>query len=631
VKIRHILALLVVLGGFLPTLAAPQPVAAADFVLIYASEDTRIEEVYPTTNYGSSHILSIGSDPETYSTRSLLEFPVNWGTTIPSDAVITSAFLLVRYSGHGSPDPENRVVRAQRMLRPTWSENQATWQLYRSGYYWQTYGCGDNGDDYTTSGQAEDTIPASYGYMEWDITTQVEWAQDNDENVLVRLVMKTESSTYYATFNSRETGGTGQDPRIIIWYIQPPTVTTGSASSVLNTTATLGGTITDIGYENCDTRGFKYGLTQTDTWDVHEDGSYGTGAYSLGITSLTPGTQYWFRAYATNDAGTSYGSWVSFTTKDYPTITTVASSNVAGTSARLNSALEDDGGDPCTIKFGWGLTGQSTVDDYDNTQVLAGTYESGSYPYLDVTSLVAGQTYYFRVQGTNEIGTTQGSQLTFDTPITLSPPTNFVGYPTATTISLSWSKGTGATNTLVRYGSTTYPTTTTSGTQAYFGPGSTYTLESLTGGKTYYFSAWGESGGNYSASYSTFLMTTSAGAADDDDELEVPTQPSRWFSAPDYTSMDGLIVFYDAFNALLDTGQVPRETGWFLGALGLSVLAGLIAYLSLGRKLFIGLTTLTVCLAVGYFARLIPWWVPLMTLILTIVYHQTHKEVGKAI
>ncbi len=378
-------------------------------------------------------------------------------------------------------------------------------------------------------------------------------------------------------------------------------------------------------------RGFQYGLTQTPTWTESEGGLFGTGVYSLPIDELSSATEYWYRAFVINEEGTAYGSWSAFTAVGPPAITTVAASNVASTSARLNSALESDGGDPCTIKFGWGLTSESQVDDYDNTETLVGTYTTGQNPYLDVEGLLSDYTYYFRVSATNMAGTTEGSQLSFDTIATFGAPTNLIGYPGPTSISLSWSKGTGATNTLVRYGTSTFPGTITTGAQAYFGPSSTYTIEELTSGATYYISAWGESGGNYSASYSTLLMTTSATSTDPDDEPDVPTQPSRWFSAPDYTSMDGLLIVYDSVNAIADTGQVPRETVWFLLALGLSFLAGLIAYLALGKKLLIAMMVLTVCLAIGYFARLIPWWIPLMTLILVIAYHQTHKEVGKAI
>jgi len=109
----------------------------------------------------------------------------------------------------------------------------------------------------------------------------------------------------------------------------------------------------------------------------------------------------------------------------------------------------------------------------------------------------------------------------------------------------------------------------------------------------------------------------------------VPSMPARWFSAPDYTTMDGLLVVYDAINAAADSGQIPRATVWFLGALGLAFIAGLIAYLALGRKMMIAMIVLTVCLAFRYFVKLIPWWIPLLSLIMAITFKQTHKQVNE--
>jgi len=69
----------------------------------------------------------------------------------------------------------------------------------------------------------------------------------------------------------------------------------------------LGGTIT--------TRGFKYGLTETDSWNESEEGSYSEGAFSLQITGLNPDTTYYIRAYATGAWGTKYGSYLEFKTE----------------------------------------------------------------------------------------------------------------------------------------------------------------------------------------------------------------------------------------------------------------------------------------------------------------------------
>jgi hypothetical protein len=125
-----------------------------------------------------------------------------------------------------------------------------------------------------------------------------------------------------------------------------PTVITNNVSNIGAETATANGNITNTGGENCTVRGFQYGLTQTPTWDVHSSGSFGTGSYNMSLSGLTPCTLYYVRAYTTNSAGTSYGSWKSFSTTGCPppTVTTNNASGVTSTSAQLNGNLDSTGG-----------------------------------------------------------------------------------------------------------------------------------------------------------------------------------------------------------------------------------------------------------------------------------------------
>lgn len=106
------------------------------------------------------------------------------------------------------------------------------------------------------------------------------------------------------------------------YRITTPTLTTTAASSILGRTATSGGNITATGDENCTKRGICWNTTGSPTVsdDTAEDngaGSYGTGAFSKGMTGLTPGTTYYVKSYAYNSAGYGYGDEVSFTTKSY--------------------------------------------------------------------------------------------------------------------------------------------------------------------------------------------------------------------------------------------------------------------------------------------------------------------------
>lgn len=104
-------------------------------------------------------------------------------------------------------------------------------------------------------------------------------------------------------------------------YAVAPTVTTQDATGVTDEVATLHGTIVSTGDENCDERGFDYdndtsGAPYAYSWT--ESDSYGTGAFSHEITSLTSGTTYYFRAKAHNSAGWGYGVEKTFTTESAP-------------------------------------------------------------------------------------------------------------------------------------------------------------------------------------------------------------------------------------------------------------------------------------------------------------------------
>ena len=128
----------------------------------------------------------------------------------------------------------------------------------------------------------------------------------------------------------------------------PPTVTTQDATVIGQNQVKGNGNITSTGGENCSERGFEYGLTQTPTWTKKETvGGYGVGAFSLIIYGLLSNTEYWYRAYAINSKGTSYGEWVKFQTSATGVIPLGPKisicSDYLGYSYKLNSALTDDG------------------------------------------------------------------------------------------------------------------------------------------------------------------------------------------------------------------------------------------------------------------------------------------------
>lgn len=95
-----------------------------------------------------------------------------------------------------------------------------------------------------------------------------------------------------------------------------PTVVTRLAQDILRYVATLNGTLTSDGGQPCSV-GFEWGI---DTSNLSSSLVVGTGIsllpFSVVLYSFIPNTTYYFRAFATNSAGTGYGAINSFTTED---------------------------------------------------------------------------------------------------------------------------------------------------------------------------------------------------------------------------------------------------------------------------------------------------------------------------
>ncbi len=122
-----------------------------------------------------------------------------------------------------------------------------------------------------------------------------------------------------------------------------PSVTSGAASAITQTTATVAGTIpatgctavTAYGIEYSTTTGFPNG-TGTAVASTNLSGFN----FSSALTGLAPSTMYYYHAYATNAGGTTYGSQGSFTTAA-PVLTatplTAFGANCINTTAGPNS------------------------------------------------------------------------------------------------------------------------------------------------------------------------------------------------------------------------------------------------------------------------------------------------------
>lgn len=152
---------------------------------------------------------------------------------------------------------------------------------------------------------------------------------------------------------SANNSGTSLDPYLVVTYT-PATAPTVTSSAVSNNTslfsATGNGNVTSDGGDTITERGIVINTTGTPTTsDTKFSTSGTTGAYSVSMTSLIPGTLYYVRAYAINSTGTSYGSEVTFTAVNFLNPTNAYAEDgsfctAGGDSGAINVQLSGDGG-----------------------------------------------------------------------------------------------------------------------------------------------------------------------------------------------------------------------------------------------------------------------------------------------
>ncbi len=210
-----------------------------------------------------------------------------------------------------------------------------------------------------------------------------------------------------------------------------PTVTTNTANNIGPTSATLQGTLTNMGGATSCTVYFQYGTTTNYGYTTTQITMSSTGSFSRSISGLNPGTTYYYRAVASNNAGTSYGNQYTFTTASSgsitpPTVTTLTTSSVGTNSAVVRGDLTNLGGaSSCNVYFQYGTTPSYGYTTTPTTQTNTGIFTK------TLTGLTSGTTYYYRAVASNSAGTSYGTQKTFTTT-SIQGWTRPTGYITTT-------------------------------------------------------------------------------------------------------------------------------------------------------------------------------------------------------
>ncbi len=216
-----------------------------------------------------------------------------------------------------------------------------------------------------------------------------------------------------------------------------PTVTTSAASSITATGATTNGNISDTGGENATVRGFASSTSATMSSGVStstENGSFGTGLFTSSMSNLTGNTTYYTRAYASNSAGTGYGSIESLLTLP-GTSGTPSYSAIVATSTLVSWTAPTGGA--ASYKLEQCLNGTGTCALFSSLAGLSTT-----------TYSLAGNTDYdYAVRATNATGDGAWSATTTVRTVPEFPGTPTYSNVSYTTLTLEWTAPTGGAST----------------------------------------------------------------------------------------------------------------------------------------------------------------------------------------
>lgn len=318
------------------------------------------------------------------------------------------------------------------------------------------------------------------------------------------------NTTYYVRAYATNNAGTSYGSQVTFTTplnVTAPVVNTSAVTGITSNTASSGGEVTDDGNAAVTSRGICWNTSQNPSISGNKttDGT-GTGAFSSNLTGLNGNTTYYVRAYATNSAGTSYGTEVTFTTGQNissPVVTTNSVSSITTTSVTAGGEVTADGGATVTARgICWNTTPNPTTS---HSKSINGT-GSGAFT-SGITGLIPNTTYYVRAYATNIAGTSYGPEVSFTTNPVINLPFVNTGAITSVTTNSAASGGevtsSGGAEVTARgicWSTSQNPTTNSNKTTDGTGTGQfTSSMYGLSGNTTYYVRAYAtnSAGTNY--------------------------------------------------------------------------------------------------------------------------------------
>lgn len=325
------------------------------------------------------------------------------------------------------------------------------------------------------------------------------------------------NTTYHYRVVATNVNGTSNGADMTFTTTSSPTAITQAATGIGGTFATLNGQAVANG--DASSVMFQYGLSTTYNLTAIATPSPVTGStlesVVANLTGLTPNTTYHYRIMVFRPPAVAYGEDMTFTTSSVPTAVADPATAVTETTATLNGTVNANGADT-TVTFEYGMTtGYGSIIAADQNPVVGSTDTAVS---ADLSHLVPGTTYHFRVVAQNVNDTVYSDDMTFTTSASLTPPvavTNAATVVTGTAATLNGTVTPNGSNVIIwfEYGTTAAFGSTITANQS---PATSLSpiavdaaLTGLTGNTTYYYrvGAQNASGTTYGATMTFFTAT----------------------------------------------------------------------------------------------------------------------------
>ena len=243
-----------------------------------------------------------------------------------------------------------------------------------------------------------------------DLSDSTVYAATGAESLAEALSSLTKGTTYYYRAFVETIMGRAEGAIQSFTTVDDAQVSTLSATSVGASSANLRGQITSTGGGTISSTNFQYSTNSSLSGASTVGGSSNSGTFNGGISGLSAGTTYYYRARATNEAGTASGTIQNFTTIGLASVTTGNSSSVGPTTATLSGSVTGTGGGTISA------TGfqYSTNSSFSSPSTKTGSSTSGTFT-ANLTGLSGNTTYWFRAYVTNEAGTQYGTSKSYTT------------------------------------------------------------------------------------------------------------------------------------------------------------------------------------------------------------------------